>query len=69
VFRKPIATRIDSAGAFYPAEGYHQDYLMLHPDSGYIAMYDIPKVQNLQALFPQNWQDPPVTVAKSASGS
>ncbi len=69
VFGKPIATRIDPAGAFYPAEGYHQDYLMRHPDSGYIAMYDIPKVRNLQALFPQNWQDPPVTVTKSASGS
>jgi hypothetical protein len=32
-------------------------------------MYDIPKVQALQALFPQNWQNPPVTVLKPASGS
>ena len=27
VFAKPIATRIDPAGPFYPAEAYHQDYL------------------------------------------
>ncbi len=69
VFNRQIATRVDPAGAFYLAEGYHQDYLMRHPDAAYIAMYDIPKVQALQALFPQNWQDPPVTVLKPASGS
>ncbi len=69
VFSKPIATRVDPAGAFYPAEAYHQDYLTRHPDAPYIAMYDIPKVRNLHALFPQFWQDPPVTTGVSASGS
>jgi len=69
VFSRPIATRIDPAGAFYPAEAYHQDYLMRHPDAPYIAMYDIPKVRNLQTLFPQNWRNAPVLVVKSASGS
>jgi peptide-methionine (S)-S-oxide reductase len=69
MFRQPIATRIDAAGPFYPAEAYHQDYLMLHPDAPYIATYDIPKVRSLQALFPENWQDTPVTVGKPPSGS
>jgi peptide-methionine (S)-S-oxide reductase len=69
VFSKPIATRIDAAGPFYPAEAYHQDYLTLHPDAPYIAMYDIPKVHDLQTLFPQNWRDSPVTVGKPASGT
>jgi peptide-methionine (S)-S-oxide reductase len=69
VFGRPIATRIDAAVAFYPAEAYHQDYLILHPDALYIATYDIPKVHNLQALFPQNWQATAVTVEKRASGS
>jgi peptide-methionine (S)-S-oxide reductase len=69
VFSRPIATRIDAAGPFYPAEAYHQDYLMLHPDAPYIAAYDIPKVRNLEKLFPENWQDTPVTVGKPASGS
>lgn len=69
VFSKPIATRIDPAGPFYPAEAYHQDYLTLHPDAPYIAMYDIPKVHNLQTLFPQNWRDSPMTVGKPASGT
>ncbi len=69
LFRQPIATRIDPAGPFYPAEAYHQDYLTLHPNAPYIATFDIPKVRSLQALFPENWQDTPVTVGKPPSGS
>jgi peptide-methionine (S)-S-oxide reductase len=69
VFGAPIATRIDAAGPFYPAEAYHQDYLVRYPDNGYIAVNDIPKVQSLQRLFPDYWQDPPVTVGKLASRS
>jgi peptide-methionine (S)-S-oxide reductase len=69
VFSRPIATRIDPAGAFYRAEAYHQDYLARYPDNGYIAVNDMPKVRSLQQLFPENWQDPPVTVGKLASGS
>ena len=61
-FSRPIATRIDQAGPFYPAEGYHQDYLLHHPDSAYIAAFDLPKVRSLQTLFPANWQAAAVTV-------
>jgi peptide-methionine (S)-S-oxide reductase len=68
VFSRPIVTRIDPAGPFYPAEAYHQDYLDLHPDQPYIAINDIPKVQALQALFPENWQPAPVKVGQLASG-
>ncbi|MDQ2802215.1 MAG: peptide-methionine (S)-S-oxide reductase MsrA [Pseudomonadota bacterium] len=67
VFARPIATRIDPAGPFYPAEAYHQDYLALHPDAPYIAAYDIPKVRSLETLFPQNWEARPVTVSNLAS--
>jgi peptide-methionine (S)-S-oxide reductase len=68
VFSRPIVTRIDPAGAFYPAEAYHQDYLDLHPDQPYIAINDIPKVQALQTMFPGNWQPAPVKVGQLASG-
>jgi peptide-methionine (S)-S-oxide reductase len=61
-FSRPIATRIDPAEAFYPAEGYHQDYLLHHPDSPYIARFDLPKVRSLQTLFPDNWREVAVTV-------
>ncbi len=67
-FSAPIATRIDPAALFYPAEGYHQDYLQLHPGNPYIARNDLPKVQALEALFPENWRGAPATVGKLASG-
>jgi peptide-methionine (S)-S-oxide reductase len=69
LFDSPIATRIDPAGPFYPAEAYHQDYLTLNPDEPYIAIYDMPKLHNLQALFPDNWQDRPVLVGQQTQGS
>lgn len=34
----PVVTEIVSAGPFYPAEAYHQDYLQKHPD-GYTCHY------------------------------
>jgi peptide-methionine (S)-S-oxide reductase len=68
-FKRPIATRIDQAGPFYPAEGYHQDYLVHHPDQPYIAIYDLPKVRNLERLFPEMWQATPTTADKLAAGN
>jgi peptide-methionine (S)-S-oxide reductase len=68
-FPRPIATRIDPAPAFYPAEPYHQDYLVHHPNAFYIEVNDLPKVRALQALFPQSWQDPPVLTAPPAKSA
>jgi peptide-methionine (S)-S-oxide reductase len=39
VFKKPIATKIESGG-FYPAEAYHQDYARKHPWEPYIVFND-----------------------------
>lgn len=52
IFAAPIVTRIDTAMPFYPAERYHQNYATLHPDNGYITVYDAPKVRALAAFFP-----------------
>ena len=67
LFDRPIATRIDLAPAFYPAEGYHQNYLVQHPNDGYIAANDMPKVEALKRLFPQAWRDTPITVGVLAA--
>jgi len=68
-FSKPIATRIEPAGPFYPAETYHQDYLEHHPDSPYIAINDMPKVHAVQTLFPANWRSDPALALRTASGN
>ena len=31
VFPKPIVTTLEIGKTFYPAEGYHQDFLALNP--------------------------------------
>lgn len=67
VFNRPIVTRVDPAGPFYPAEAYHQDYLALHPDQPYIAINDLPKVRALQTLFPDNWNASATKVGKLAA--
>jgi peptide-methionine (S)-S-oxide reductase len=64
-FKAPIATRVDPLPGFYPAEGYHQDYLVHHPDSGYIATFDLPKVEALKRVFPQSYVAAPVLTVAS----
>jgi len=65
-FSQPIVTRVDPLKGFYAAEDYHQDFLADHPDYPYIAINDIPKVQNLQRLFPALYEPMPVTVFPSS---
>jgi peptide-methionine (S)-S-oxide reductase len=51
IYSAPIVTRIDGARPFYLAEGYHQNYATLHPDSFYILANDAPKVAALAKVF------------------
>jgi peptide-methionine (S)-S-oxide reductase len=63
VFPATIVTKIEPGKAFYAAEGYHQNYLTLHPTQAYIAINDLPKVEALKQLFPSLYRDAPVLVA------
>ena len=56
-FARPIVTEVSRLRAFYPAEGYHQHYAMLHPDSPYIYTYDLPKVAALKERFPSLYRE------------
>jgi peptide-methionine (S)-S-oxide reductase len=56
VFPRPVVTQVVPFKAFYPAEGYHQDYATLHPDNPYIRYNDAPKVAHLQQEFPNLYQ-------------
>jgi peptide-methionine (S)-S-oxide reductase len=59
-FPRAIVTRVDPLKGFFPAEGYHQDYLIHNPNAPYIAMYDIPKVENFKRMFPDLYSGRPV---------
>jgi len=60
IFHRPIVTRLDPYKGFFPAESYHQDYLLRHPDAAYIATYDLPKVAALKSLFPADYRANPL---------
>ena len=66
VFSRPIVTKLEALLGFYPAEGYHQDFAVVHPDYPYIVFNDLPKVENLQRLFPNFYRETPVTVMASS---
>jgi peptide-methionine (S)-S-oxide reductase len=65
-YPKKIVTQVVPLTAFYAAEAYHQDYLTLHPESGYIARFDLPKIANLKAMFPQQFRAEPALVMARA---
>ena len=62
LFEGPIVTTIEDLKGFYPAEQYHQDFLTLNPTYPYIVINDLPKVEALQALFPESYRADPVLV-------
>ena len=55
-FSRPIVTDIEMGKPFYMAEAYHQDFMRLNPNHGYIVANDAPKVAALKRLFPQSYR-------------
>ncbi|AMO22670.1 peptide-methionine (S)-S-oxide reductase MsrA [Ramlibacter solisilvae] len=64
-YPKKIVTQVAPLKGFYPAEAYHQDYATLHPDSPYIARFDLPKIANLKAAMPKLYRAKPVLVSQT----
>jgi peptide-methionine (S)-S-oxide reductase len=69
VFGSPIVTKLEPLSGFYPAEDYHQDFLVLHPSYPYIVFNDLPKLDNLKQVFPDYYRETPVTVMASSRPS
>ena len=63
VFGHPIVTRVDPLKGFFPAEGYHQDFLVRNPTYPYIVYNDLPKIANLQRQLSDIYIDKPVLAA------
>ncbi|ACK49618.1 peptide methionine sulfoxide reductase [Methylocella silvestris BL2] len=60
VLEAPVATTIEPSRLFFPAEPYHQDFLARNPTYGYIVVNDLPKIENLKRLFPNEYRADPV---------
>jgi peptide-methionine (S)-S-oxide reductase len=58
VYSRPIVTEVTPLNKFFMAEGYHQNYLALHPTQPYIVYNDIPKVAHLKKDFPELYHEP-----------
>jgi len=67
VFPKAIVTKVGQDTRFYPAEAYHQNFLTLHPESPYIATFDLPKIAAVQKVFPTEFRSDPVLVTGRSS--
>jgi peptide-methionine (S)-S-oxide reductase len=61
-FDAAIVTKVEPLKGFYPAEGYHQDFLARNPHYPYIVINDLPKVEALKKMFPDQYRSDPVLV-------
>src|SRR5438445_986223 len=52
VYARPLVTHVIRLRDFYPAEAYHQDYAVHHPNDPYIVINDLPKVAHLREQIP-----------------
>jgi peptide-methionine (S)-S-oxide reductase len=53
-YSQPIVTEVRAAPPFYPAEAYHQNYFVTHPNQGYCQMVVAPKVSKFRSYF-KDW--------------
>ena len=62
-FKKRIVTTIETGRQFYPAEKYHQDFLVRNPTYPYIVYNDLPKIESLKRVLPGMYRPVPVLVS------
>ena len=63
VYPAKIVTEVTPYSNFYNAEDYHQDnaYTM-KVNPGYLAAFDIPKIEDFKANYPDLWVEQPILV-------
>jgi peptide-methionine (S)-S-oxide reductase len=64
IYDGPIVTAIEPGKSFYRAEAYHQNFLTNNPTYPYIVINDLPKVDSLKKLFPEDYRSDPVLVER-----
>jgi peptide-methionine (S)-S-oxide reductase len=51
IYSTPIVTQVESAGTWFEAESYHQEYFVRNPFQGYCTAVVAPKVAKFRKLF------------------
>jgi peptide-methionine (S)-S-oxide reductase len=59
-FPGPIVTRVDAFTTFNPVGLSQQDFMLKNPHLEYIEVNDLPKLGNLQRLFPHRYRSLPL---------
>lgn len=66
LFQAAIVTRVETLKGFFPAEDYHQDFLIKNPYYPYIVINDAPKLTALKRVFPALYRERPVKLASTS---
>ena len=53
VFKRRIVTTLMPLEGFYPAEAYHQNFIVKNPGNSYVVFNDLPKLDHLKHEFPE----------------
>jgi peptide-methionine (S)-S-oxide reductase len=53
IFKRAIVTQVVPLDGFYPAEAYHQNFIVKNPSYPYVVYNDLPKLENLKKEFPE----------------
>ncbi len=51
IFSKSIVTEVVPLNGFYPAEGYHQDFVKRNPSHPYVVVNALPKLEKLKKNY------------------
>jgi peptide-methionine (S)-S-oxide reductase len=57
VFDDPVVTEVSPLTAYYPGEGYHQDYYRQNPGQGYCQVVVAPKLAKFRARYASMLKD------------
>ncbi len=57
IFDKPIVTSLEALEQFYPAEEYHQDFVVNNPNHRYVRQWAVPKLEKVRTQFAAELKD------------
>lgn len=56
IYREKIVTEVKPYTKFYPAEEYHQEYILHHPENPYVQNVSIPDYERFRREFKGNFK-------------